>query len=324
MGSLIFPDVSGIGQGITGASGALAEALKTRTERQNLQNILNPQGQFGIPGSDNVPGQFGRGGQTPRYNVQQLAEIARTNPTLAKMLQTQQGLEQQQFRFTAEQAGKRSRKVLERTDELAENLEKQRADISLMESAITEGNLGFFSQDNLADITGVEGLRTAEGAQFRSSAKNFFVEELSKVKGRPNQFIEGQILKGLAQIGRSEEANLTVLEAQKFRHDLDRMRVETTQSLSDQFERQLGYVPGNLSGIVRETLKPMYTEREKQLEQNLRQIIQPKTSDRSSMANLKGQLQPGEILMKGPEGQFEAVPRDKVKEAKSKNWSLVR
>lgn len=59
------------------------------------------------------------------------------------------------------------KKVLEKADAIAETLPIKQSALNLMNDAIVGKNLEFFSLDNLAEITGIEGFRSKEGAIFK-------------------------------------------------------------------------------------------------------------------------------------------------------------
>ena len=77
----------------------------------------------------------------------------------------------------------------------------------MMNDAIASKNLGFWSSDNLAEITGVEAFRSPEGAIFKTASKEYFLGNISRAGARPNQWIEQQISDMMAKIGNLQKMN---------------------------------------------------------------------------------------------------------------------
>jgi hypothetical protein len=166
----------------------------------------------------------------------------------------------------------RADKLITRADEIATAIPQKETALNLMNDSIGQKNLSFFSPDNLAEITGIEGFRSPEGAIFKTAGKEYFLGNISRAGARPNQWIEQQIADMMAKIGRSTEANLSVTRALKNELDLDKERVRITNELSDQMKGK-----GNLSmeGLGREVNKHMLTyaeEKQHELFNDLRAI----------------------------------------------------
>ncbi len=158
----------------------------------------------------------------------------------------------------------RASKVFELADTIAETLPQKRTALNLMKEATTTGNLDFFSKDNLAEISGMEGLRSPEGAIFKTASKEYFLGNISRAGSRPNQWIEQQIADMMAKIGRSKEANLSVERALENEIDLDQERLRLTDEVSDRLKRDKNF---DLSQLGREVQKGMTSySNKKQLE----------------------------------------------------------
>lgn len=184
--------------------------------------------------------------------------------------------ERKDFRSDRDFAYKRAGKFLEKIDEERSNIANQDEALRMMENAITEGDLSFFSKDNFAKFLGKygEGLRTAKGAQLLSNQKEFLVSNIGRVGSRPNQWIEQQISDALAKIGRSREANLTVIEALKARINRDKKRIELTDELEEKYLKENGYVPSNIAAIVDKAMKPYEEEISNKLSYKVRQLYE--------------------------------------------------
>jgi hypothetical protein len=163
-----------------------------------------------------------------------------------------------------------SQKTLENVEEIARGLPVKESSLDLMENAIANKDLSFWSKDNLAEITGIEGFRSPEGAIFKTAGKEFFLGNIRRAGARPNQWIEQQIADMMPKIGRSPEANLSVARALENEIELDKERIKLTNQLADELESKLGYVPRDLSSRVNEKLAQFAEGKQKELYNDLR------------------------------------------------------
>lgn len=166
----------------------------------------------------------------------------------------------------------RAEKTLGEADKIASVLPQKKSALNLMRNALAEKDFGFFSRDQLAESLGIEGLRSKEGAIFKTAGKEFFLGSIIRAGARPNQWIEQQIQDMMAKIGRDNASNLGVTEAMQTEVNLDDERVRITEEISDRMIEQ-----GNLSrqGLNREVNKHMLKYAEDQqdlLFNNLRAI----------------------------------------------------
>lgn len=165
-----------------------------------------------------------------------------------------------------------SQKAIEKAESIAETLPQKRAAHRLMNDSIARKDMSFWSRDNLAEKTGIEGFRSSEGAIFKTAGKEYFLGSITRAGARPNQWIEQQISDMMMKIGRSTEANLSVSRALENELDLDEQRVKLTREIADQLENKLGYVPRDLGKRVDDQLKDYAEKRQKELYNDLRAI----------------------------------------------------
>ncbi len=206
-----------------------------------------------------------------------------------------------------------SKEILKSTAARAEALPQKEMALQNMNDAIANGNLGFFTKDNLAEITGIEGLRSPQGAVFKTAGKEFFLGSLQRAGARPNQWIEQQISDMLTKIGRSTEANLSVTEALRTELDVEKKQIELTNQLADQLENQLGYIPRDLSAQVQKLMTPYAQEKQKELKDRLMEIKADYTPN-----NKKGHL------MRHPDGSLRRVQKNDLKEALKAGYKLEK
>lgn len=193
--------------------------------------------------------------------------------------------------------------------ERAEALPQKEVALENMIDSIANKDMSFWTLDNLAEITGIEGLRSPESAAFKTSAKEFFLGGIKRAGGRPNQWVEQQILDMLPKIGRSQEANLVVTEALKTELDLEKKQIELTNEIADQMERKYGYVRRDLTEQVRKKMAPYAMEKQKELQQQMKDIkerYQPKTKEG--------------MLMYDPAGNLRRVSSADLKEARKAGY----
>lgn len=197
-------------------------------------------------------------------------------------------------------AFQRAGKVLDRNEEIKEGLPILESSLGQMEVAINEGDLSFFSKDNLANVTGIEKFRSPEGALFLSAGKQFFFGTLKGVKGRANQLIEQTLLDALPKIGRDKNANLIVTRALRNEIELKKEKTRITDQLTDEFVAKGVAPPANFGSIISERMKPIIKQKQKELLQDFNKI--------------KGTKQPP-VQIRLPNGQPGTIPADKLEEA---------
>lgn len=165
-----------------------------------------------------------------------------------------------------------SKDVLKENEKEAQSLIQSESALDLMETAISSRDQSFFSLDNLAELSGIEGLRSKEGALFKTAGKEFFLGNISRAGARPNQFIEKQVADMLPKIGRSTAANLSVTRAFRNENELKKEKIRLTRDLATDLEKDLGYVPKNIGQLRDEKLKIFAEKKQKELNNDLRAI----------------------------------------------------
>lgn len=189
----------------------------------------------------------------------QIQALSLVDPNLARVMESQEA--------PIRKAGiARATKFLDKVEDSRKSVQRAKSSLLSAESALAEKDLGYFSRDNLANITGVEGLRSKEGAVFNAAAKNFFLADLESSVGRPNQFLEKILTKAIFDVGKSNEANEALLKFYKNQVDIDEKKIEISDQLEDFYTQKMGYVPGNIGRLVDAQLKPYALEKEKELE----------------------------------------------------------
>ena len=171
-----------------------------------------------------------------------------------------------------ERAQKRLAPQLEAYDEYAKTQSYRRTSLQQQKEAVQKGlNIG----DVLAEMTSAHGgelLRSPQGAKFKVAGKDYFLNSLSRIRGRPNQWIEQQLSDAQAKIGRSKEANLQTIAAQEFDLDVGDKELEIANELAKYYDTPEGEMKGDLVQEVHKILKPYVIDREKQLGYEMQRI----------------------------------------------------
>lgn len=162
--------------------------------------------------------------------------------------------------------------VVKNANKTAETLAQRRSALELSKNAIINKDLSFWTGDNLAELTGIEGFRSTEGAIFKTAGKEYFLGSIGRAGIRPNQWVEQQIADMLTKIGRSTEANLSVTRALENELDLDQAKVDITNRLANDLEEKLGYIPRDLGARVQKELSSYAEDKQKELYNDLRAI----------------------------------------------------
>ncbi len=203
-------------------------------------------------------------------------------------------------RFESERAyqSKRAMPYLTKLDESRESIGQKDQALQLMDNAISEQDLSFFSKDNLANFLGQygEGLRTAKGAQLINAQKEFLLGNIGRAGARPNMYIEKQIASMLAKTGRSKEANQTVVESLRSEQDISKKKMELADELVERYEKELGYVPGNIASQVDKMVKPYAQATQDRLAYRLRNIQENETGEKSLKNNINKRVTRGTPL----------------------------
>lgn len=235
-------------------------------------------------------------------------------PELARIA-TQRAKSKEKIR--AEQSSRHfeiAKKTLQNVAQKAEILPQKEMALGELENAITENNLGFFSGDNLAELTGIEALRSPEGAAFKTASKEFFIGNLGRVGAKGlNQWLERQINDMSPKIGRSTEANLVVTEMLKADIDVEKKQVELTNRIAEEMEQKYGHVRRDLSEQVMKELQPYAVEKQKELKEKVQSI-----RDRFTPMNENGHL------MKDPAGNLRRVSKKDFKAATQAGYKVEK
>lgn len=136
-----------------------------------------------------------------------------------------------------------SKDVEKEADALRMSIPRLEMALDFSRDAIQTGNIGYFSPDKLADITGVDLFRTAKGAQLITAGKENLFGNMSRVSARAqNLWFEQRLNSMFPKIGQSQEANLTTQEIIEGEVALNKAYLNELDRLSEQDEKEHGFV----------------------------------------------------------------------------------
>lgn len=182
----------------------------------------------------------------------------------------------------AERAGVRSKKLA----------------LTSMRDAIRNGDLDFFSKDNLAEFLGRfgEGLRTSKGAELINAQKEFLLGNISRAGSRPNMYIEQQVVSMMPKLGRSVEANETIAEGLDAEQKLTEEKIRLSDELEEKYRKELGYVPPNIAALVDKELDPIADKIKDRLSYRVRTIQENEMGDKKLKESVGKRVFPGTPL----------------------------
>ncbi len=276
---------------------AVAESLKY----QGKEKLFNKKQDFlkKIFGNEkkensnlNMEEQEPSSGKFSNISNEDILDATAIDPTYGKALRDAKDSEvrsiegkvkenRRQFESERDFHSKRSDPIINAAQQVVKNapitsglIQQQRRDIA---SGNTSGIIPF-----LVDKLGLEAYRDPESARFKTANKQRFVESIHELGGagaRPNQFIEQQLTQAQATLGRSEEANESVLDLEEFVHDLKLQRAELELQLAEQDQEKLGFVKGDISQRADKLMKDFTERRQDEMAYSIRQRHEQNISD---------------------------------------------
>lgn len=227
---------------------------------------------------------------------------------------------QKDTRFKADLA--RSDKFKQESDAIAAILPQKESALGLMEDALASKNLSYFSPDNLAEITGIEGLRSPEGALFKTAGKEYFLGSIGRAGARPNQWIEQQIQDMMTKVGRSTEANLSVARAMRNELDIEKERVRLTEEISDKMESEGDISQGKLASTVNKQLAQYAERKQIELYNDLRAIKAIAEKSPQKLRKVEPGTEVSLVVVQALLRQFDNDPEKAAEEAKKLGYAF--
>jgi phage FluMu protein gp41 len=264
-------------------------------------------------------------------DARQMASIGMANPNAARAIASADAVQEERFRRQVASHEKISDPIIQRANELQEKTLGDEQRLDAMMDSIVNGDVSFFSRDNIADRFNIPLLRTAKGSQFLSIGKDLYVAEVSQLGGQTvrNQWIEKKLSDAFQKMGANEYANAAITEYQRFIHRLRKSRVDKTQEIANDWRDQLGYVPAQLSAEVNKQMQSEVKEANREFAKRLKDIESaeksktplrtlPQYRDREEAITEEKTAQPiaktGTVRMKFPDRTIRNIPERDVSE----------
>lgn len=230
---------------------------------------------------------------------QEIAAITLKNPQLGKVLQEQKQLKaNQQLSQTKEETRKFesdrdyhtkvSRPVIEAANERLKTSNMQKGVRSQLRSDIASGQTsGMYPF--IIEKLGLESFRNPESARFNNAIKNLFVGSLNEIPGaRPNQFIEKFLSSAQPLIGRSPEANLSVMDLSDFMEDIKDEQAKQEIEIGKEDRKKYGYIKEDITERAQERMGDFVNRRQEKMAQDIRQRSEEKMSDTDLLNEIVG------------------------------------
>lgn len=245
-------------------------------------------------------------------------ELARSAASEADILEKRR-ISERKEEFAKEQKREErhseiSKETLKSASKIAESIPQKESALGGMIDALESKNLGFFTLDNLAELTGIEAFRSPEGAAFKAESKEFLMGNLSRIGAKGlNQWIEKQVNEMSPKIGRSTEANLIVSEILKGEIDLQKKQVEITNRIADEMEKEHGYVRRDLASQVQKETSEYAIDLQNRIKDKVETIKQ-----KYEPVNKNG------YLMRDPSGALRRVSKNDFAKAKKAGYKVEK
>ena len=175
---------------------------------------------------------------------------------------------------------KASQRFVNRIDDSRDRVRELDLAGKQMVQATESGDNGIFSRNNLARITGIDAFRDAKGQQLTSAGKEYFLANLSRVKGRPNQYLEQQLAQALPQIGQSQSAQMVAAKMALTNSSILSKEIEIADRLIQEDLQNRGFVGADISQRVTKELAPIAEKMEKNLAYDIRKIEESQKNSR--------------------------------------------
>lgn len=204
-------------------------------------------------------------------------------------------------------AAKENIAFLDDISQIEKDLPTTEFSLAMVEDSLGNANKWSAFKDMLAEKSGFAGFRSASGAELDSGIKNYFLGDLTSIKGgRANQFLEKQIRDAYPKAGQDPISNQKIQIGMKMKEQINRLKVEKTRELESQFLDKQGYLPSGFKSLVNKSIKSEVEKIEKQAIDTLHNMTKIQ-EERDKI--FRKYLNPGEVLMMDQKGDSFAVPK---------------
>jgi len=334
--------IQGSRQGLEQAMPSIQEMILNKQKQQNLKESF--PNLFGTSGKQQNAPDLAMQGQAqqspdlgmqsaqqgPKYTLEDAAKASLMGQhdlanTIMKgvELQEKQAAEQREREFLPqkeyiEHAAKRNVNFLDSVDQMEKDLPTTEFSLAMMEDALHNADKWAAFKDRIADATGFPGFKSAAGTELDSAIKNYFLGDLSSIKGgRPNIFIEKQLRDAYPRAGQDPISNQKIMLGMKMKEEISRKMIEKTRELEEKYIAEKKHLPSNFEQHVKKELRPEIEKIEKDAVKTLHNLSKVE-SNRDTI--FRSKLKSGETLMMSPDGEPFAVPKKELDEYRAQGY----
>lgn len=254
------------------------------------------------PAKDSIPQQ---GFDFSQISDEDIAIASSLDPNLGRSLQhskdvalrekrEQENIKRTEFKDERAYHTQFSKPAVERANTLRNALPKQEAALNYARQAIESGEVGAFTMNHLAEITGADSLKNAKGAQLTLSAKEQLLPSLARISAKAqNQYMEKRMSSMIPQIGSKDEANLTMQEMLEAEAEMDKAYLTEFDRLSEEDNRDYKFEKKDIEKRARDAVKHKEAEIGKRTSYRLKEIEE----NSEGLSSLKSKV--GKNVMKG-------------------------
>lgn len=205
-------------------------------------------------------------------------QLLKARQEAQKLSTSKEKLEYQKSKDLEAKETKLSDPYLKTIEEKRASTRDQESSLNLAETALRDRDNSTIFYQFVADKLGFDPLLDENSSLLRTSSKEFILGSLRRAGSRPNMWIEQQIGNMFPTIGKTKQANMSVIEALKFDNKINQKEVEISDRLSDKYKQTLGYIPSSISKDVDKELRPYVEKQRDKLGTRLQEIKEMKKS----------------------------------------------
>lgn len=166
-----------------------------------------------------------------------------------------------------------SKPAEEKVSSLRSALPKQEAALNYARQAIESGEVGAFTMNHLAELTGADSLRNAKGAQLILAAKEQLLPSLGRISAKAqNQYMEKRMASMIPQVGAKDEANLTMQEMLEAEAEMDKAYLSEFDRLAEKDMAEHKFVKKDIEKRARDATKHKDNEIAKRTSYRMKEI----------------------------------------------------
>lgn len=177
----------------------------------------------------------------------------------AQQAEGKNSLAREKFEWQKTEAEKKQTREIENKDVHAfigsiehevESIPLQKNLLAMAENSLKTGNFGLLSPDNIANYTGIEAFRTAEGEALRNAAKGYLLSDVKSLGTKSNMMLDKQLMSILPDVGKTYEGNMAWVAAQKMKMDLTLGKAMFLEQLKGDYTDKKGNISPGLATAV--------------------------------------------------------------------------